>query len=136
MLTLPKEGGGFTMYCDSSGHSLGGLLIQKVKVIAYASRLLKTHEKNYPTHNMELVTVVFVPMFWRHYLNGVHCKVFIYYRSLQYMFTQRDLNLRNRRWLEFSKDFDMTMLYYLWKANIVADALSRKTSCMGSIVTI
>jgi len=136
MLTLPKEGGGFTMYCDSSGHGLGGLLIQKVKVIAYASRLLKTHEKNYPTHDMELVTMVFVLMFWRHYLYGVHCKVFIYHRSLQYMFTQRDLNLRNRRWLEFSKDFDMTMLYYLWKANIVADALSRKTSCMGSIVTI
>ncbi|WMV24294.1 hypothetical protein MTR67_017679 [Solanum verrucosum] len=126
------EGGGFTVYCDSAGHGLGGLLIQKVKVIAYASRLLKTHEKNYPTHDMKLVTVVFVLKFWCHYLYGVYCKVFIYHRSLQYMFIQRDLNLRNRRRLEFLKDYDMTMLYYPWKANIVEDTLSRKTSCILS----
>ncbi|WMV24285.1 hypothetical protein MTR67_017670 [Solanum verrucosum] len=85
---------------------------------------------------MELVIVVFVLKFWRHYLYGVYCKVFIYHRSLQYMFTQRDLNLRNRRWLDFLKDYDMTMLYYPRNANIVADTLSRKTSCMGSLVTI
>ena len=99
MLTLPEEGVDFTVYCDSSGVGLGGVLMQKRKVIAYASRQLKSHEKKYPTHDLELAAVVFVLKLWRHYLYGVHCEIFTYHRSLQYIFSQRDLNLRQRRWL-------------------------------------
>ncbi|XP_049378055.1 uncharacterized protein LOC125842786 [Solanum stenotomum] len=94
VLTLPEEGVGFTFFCDASGVGLGGVLMQKGKVVAYASRQLKTHERNYPTHDLELAAVVFVLKLWRHYLYGVHCEVFTDHRSLQYIFTQRDLNLR------------------------------------------
>ncbi|XP_069152102.1 uncharacterized protein [Solanum lycopersicum] len=98
----------------------------KGKVIANASRQLKVHEKNYPIHDLELAAVVFALKIWRHYLYGVHCEVFTDYRSLQYIFNQRDLNLRQRRWLELLKDYDMTILYHPGKTNAVADALSRK----------
>ena len=126
----------FTVYCDASRVGLGGVLMQKGKVIAYASRQLKVHEKNYPTHDLELAAVIFVLKLWRHYLYGVHCEVFTDHRSLQYIFSQRDLNLRQRRWMELLKDYDLTILYHPGKANVVADALSRKTSSMGSLATI
>ena len=112
MLTLPEEGVDFTVYCDASGVGLGGVLMQKGKVIAYASRQLKSHEKNYPSHDLELAAVVFVLKLWRHYLYGVHCEIFTDHRSLQYIFSQRDLNLRQRRWLELRKDYDVTILYH------------------------
>ena len=102
-------------------------------MIDYASRQSKSHEKNYPTHDLELTVVVFVLKLWRHYLYGVHCEIFTYHRSLQYIFSQRDLNLRQRRWLELLKDYDVTILYHLGKANVVADALSSKTPSMGSL---
>ncbi|WMV19272.1 hypothetical protein MTR67_012657 [Solanum verrucosum] len=89
---------------------LGCVLIQRGKVIAYASRQLKVHEKNYPTHDLELAAVVFALKIWRHYLYGVHVDVITYHKSLQY--TQKELNLRQRRWLEFLKDYDMNVLYY------------------------
>ena len=100
-------------------------------MIAYASRQLKPHEKNYPTHDLELAAVVFALKIWRHYLYGVHVDVFTDHKSLQYVFTQRELNLRQRRWLELLKDYDMSVLYHSGKATVVADALSRVS--MGSV---
>ncbi|XP_069143317.1 uncharacterized protein [Solanum lycopersicum] len=101
------------------------------KVIAYESRQLKIHEKNYPTHDPELAAVVFALKLWRHYLYSVHVDIFTDHKSLQYVFTQRELNLRQRRWLELIKDYDMSFHYYPGKANVVVDALSRLS--MGSM---
>ena len=133
VFTRPAEGVAVSMYCDASGVGLCGVLMQKGKVIAYASRQLKSHEKNYPTHDLELAAVVFVLKLWRHYLYGVHCEIFTDHRSLQYIFSLRDLNLRQRKWLELLKDYDVTILYHARKANFVADALSSKTHSMGSL---
>src|SRR5687767_14614162 len=105
--------------------------MQNGKVIAYASRQLKVHEKNYPTHDLELAAVVYALKIWRHYLYGVHVDIFSDHKSLQYVFTQKDLNLRQRRWLELLKDYDMSVMYHPGKANVVVDALSRLS--MGSI---
>ena len=91
------------------------------------------HERNYPTHDLELAAVVFALKQWRHYLYGVKCEVYTYHRSLQYVFTQKDLNLRQRRWMELLKDYDITILYHPGKTNVVADALCRKTGSMGSL---
>ena len=120
------EGKDFNVYCDASYSSLGTVLMQERNVIAYASRQLKVHERNYPTHDLELAVVVFALNQWRHYLYGVKCEVYTDHRSLQYVFTQKDLNLRQRRWMELLKDYDITILYHPGKANAVADALSRK----------
>ena len=91
------------------------------------------HERNYPTHDLELAAVVFALKQWRHYLYGVKCEVYTDHRSLQYVFTQKDLNLRQRRWMELLMDYDITILYHPGKANVVADALSRKAGSMGSL---
>ena len=96
------------------------------KVTAYASWQLKPHEKNYPTHDLELAVVVFVLKIWRHYLYRVHCEVFTDRQSLKYLFSQKYLNLRQTRWLEFLKDYNVNFQYHLGKANVVADALSRR----------
>ena len=101
------------------------MLMQRDKVITYASRPLKVHENNYPTHHLELTTLMFALKIWRHYLYGVHVDVFTNHKSLQYMFTLKDLNLRQRRWLEFLKDYDMSVHYHPGKAIVVADNLSR-----------
>ncbi len=100
--------------------------MQGGKVIAYASRQLKPHEKNYPTHDLELAAMVFALKIWRHYLYGASCQVFTDHKSLKYLFTQKELNMRQRRWLELLKDYDMQIQYHPGKANTVADALSRK----------
>ncbi|XP_059307043.1 uncharacterized protein LOC132058603 [Lycium ferocissimum] len=131
ILTLPSGSGGYVVYCDASRIGLGCVLMQNGKVIAYASRQLKKHEKNYPTHDLELAAVVFALKIWRHYLYGEHCDVFTDHKSLQYIFKQRELNLRQRRWLELLKDYDLNILYHPGKANVVADALSRKS--MGTL---
>ena len=94
ILTLPVEGKNFIVYCDASYSGLEVVLMQETNVIAYASRHLKVHERNYPTHDLELAAVVFALKQWRHYLYGVKCEVYTNHRSLQYVFTQRDLNLR------------------------------------------
>ncbi|KAH0680946.1 hypothetical protein KY285_021901 [Solanum tuberosum] len=101
------------------------------EVIAYASRQLKVHEKNYPTHDLELAAVVVSLKIWRHYLYGVHVDVFTDHKSLQYVFSQKYLNLRQRGWYELLKDYDMSVLYHPDKANVVVDALSILS--MGSV---
>ena len=126
VLALPDERDGFVVYSDASWKGLGCVLMQNDKVIAYASRQLKKHEENYPTHDLELAAVVFALKIWRHYLYGVSCRIFTYHKSLQYIFTQNEFNLRQRRWLELIKDYDCTIEYHPGKANVVADALSRR----------
>ncbi|KAH0709366.1 hypothetical protein KY284_010793 [Solanum tuberosum] len=109
------------------------VLMQERNVTAYVSRQLKVHERNYLTHDLELAAVVFAWKQWRYYLYGVKCEVYTDHRSLQYVFTQKDLNLRQRRWIELLKDYDITILYHSGKVNVVADALSRKAGSMGSL---
>ena len=108
--------------------------MQSDKVISYASRKLNVHEKNYPTHDLDLAAVVFALKIWRNYLYGFHVDAFTDHKSLQYVFTQKELNLRQRRWLEFDKDYDVSVHYHPIKANVVADALSRLF--MGSVAHV
>lgn len=97
ILVLTESGKRFIVYTDASRICLGCVLMQDGKVIAYASRQLKKHERNYPTHDLELAAVVFALKIWRHYLYGESCDVFTDHKSLKYIFTQKDLNLRQRR---------------------------------------
>ncbi|WP_163401550.1 Ty3/Gypsy family RNase HI domain-containing protein, partial [Flavobacterium fluviatile] len=105
----------------------GCVLMQEGKVIAYASRQLRRHELNYPTHDLELAAVVHALKIWRHYLYGQQCDIYTDHKSLKYIFTQTELNMRQRRWLELVKDYDLEIHYHPGKANVVADALSRKS---------
>ena len=114
------------VYCDASRQGLGCVLMQAGKVIAYASRQLKEYEQRYPTHDLELAAVVFALKILRHYLYGDKCEIYTDHKSLKYFFTQKDLNMRQRRWLELVKDYDCEILYHPGKANVVADALSRR----------
>ena len=126
ILALPATDKNFVVYIDAFRSGLGYVLMQDGYVIAYASRQLKTHERNYPNHDLELAAVVFTLKIWRHYLYWVRCEVFINHQSLKYLFSQKDLNLRQPRWLEFLKDYDMHFKYHRGKANVVADDLSRR----------
>ena len=101
---MPNERDGFVIYRDASRQGLSCVLMQNDRVIAYASRQLKKHEGNYPTHDLELPTVVFALKIWMHYLYGAPCRIFIDHKSLQYIFTEKELNLRQRIWLELIKD--------------------------------
>ncbi|GJW05931.1 putative reverse transcriptase domain-containing protein [Tanacetum coccineum] len=123
---LPEGSENFVVYCDASHKGLGAVLMQREKVIAYASRQLKVHEKNYTTHDLELGAVVFALKMWRHYLYGTKCVVFTDHKSLQHILDQKELNMRQRRWLELLSDYDCEIRYHPGKANVVADALSRK----------
>ncbi|GJU07648.1 hypothetical protein Tco_1124078 [Tanacetum coccineum] len=126
ILALPEGSENFVVYCDASHKGLGAVLMQKEKVIAYASRQLKIHEKNYTTHDLELGAVVFALKMWRHYLYGTKCVVYTDHKSLQHILDQKELNMRQRRWLELLSDYDCELRYHPGKANVVADALSRK----------
>ncbi|GJT14052.1 reverse transcriptase domain-containing protein [Tanacetum coccineum] len=126
ILALPEGSEDFVVYCDASIKGLGAVLMQRMKVIAYASRQLKIHEKNYTTHDLELGAVVFALKIWRHYLYGTKCVVFTDHKSLQHILDQKDLNMRQRRWIELLSDYDCEIRYHPGKANVVADALSRK----------
>jgi hypothetical protein len=103
--------------------------MQDNRVFAYTSRALMPHEQNYPTHDLELAVVVHALKMWTHYLMGTHYNIFIDHKSLNYIFTQADLNMRQRRWLELIKDYDLEVHYHPGKANVVVDALSRKSQC-------
>ncbi|GJZ77657.1 putative reverse transcriptase domain-containing protein [Tanacetum coccineum] len=127
ILALPEGSENFVVYCDASHKGLGAVLIQKEKVIAYASRQLKIHKKNYTTHDLELGAVVFALKMWRHYLYGMKCIVFTDHKSLQHILDQKELNMRQRRWLELLSDYDCKLRYHLRKANVVADTLGRKS---------
>ncbi|GJS67423.1 putative reverse transcriptase domain-containing protein [Tanacetum coccineum] len=124
ILALPEGSENFVVYCDASHKGLGTVLMQKEKVIAYASRQLKVHEKNYTTHDLELGAVVFALKMWRHYMYGTKCIVFTDHKSLQHILDQKELNMRQRRWLELLSDYDCEIRYHLGKANVVADALT------------
>ncbi|CAN6677011.1 unnamed protein product [Malus baccata var. baccata] len=126
VLALPDDSGEFEVYTDASLSGFGCVLMQHGKVIAYASRQLKTHERNYPTHDLELGAVIFALKIWRHYLYGEKCRIFTDHKSLKYVFTKKELNLRQRRWMELISDYDCSIEYHPGHANAVADALSRK----------
>ncbi|GKE82301.1 putative reverse transcriptase domain-containing protein, partial [Tanacetum coccineum] len=126
ILALPEGSKDFIAYCNASNKGLGAVLMQREKVIAYASRQLKIHEKNYTTHDLELVAVVFALKIWRHYLYVTKCMVFIDHKSLQHILDQKEMNVRQRRWLELLSDYDCEIRYHPGKANVVADALIRK----------
>ncbi|GJZ31256.1 reverse transcriptase domain-containing protein, partial [Tanacetum coccineum] len=126
VLSLPDGVEDFVVYCDASNQGLGCVLMQRDKVIAYASRQLKIHEKNYTTHDLELGAVVFALKTWRHYLYGTKSVIYTDHKSLQHIFDQKDLNMRQRRWIELFSDYECEIRYHPGKANVVADALSRK----------
>ena len=127
VLTQPTCGKEYVIFSDASLNGRGCVLMQEGKVVAYASRQLKPHEKNYPTHDLELATIVFALKIWRHYLYGEKCFIYTDHKSLKYLPSQRELNLRQRRWMELIKDYDCMIDYHPGKANVVANALSRKT---------
>ncbi|XP_073221486.1 uncharacterized protein [Cicer arietinum] len=133
VLVLPQPEEPYEVYCDASFQGLGCVLMQNKQVVAYASRQLKVHEKHYPTHDMELAAIVFALKIWRHYLYGCNFDVYSDHKSLKYLFDQKELNIRQRRWMEFIKDYEFTLHYHPGKANVVADALSRKRAHLSSI---
>jgi hypothetical protein len=128
-LAQPDNSKPFDIYCDASGIGLGRVLMQDNRIIAYASRALRTHEQNYPTHDLELAAVIHALKIWRHHLMGTKCNIYTDHKSLKYIFTQADLNMRQRHWLELIKDYDLEVYYHPGKANVVVDALSRKVHC-------
>ena len=128
VLTFPDDSGNFEIYNDASLNGLGCVLMQHGKVIAYASRQLKPYEMNYPTHDLELAAIIFALKIWRHYLYGEKCKIFTDHNSLQYIFTKKDLNLRQRKWVELLSDYDCRIDYHPGRANVVTDATQQKKS--------
>jgi hypothetical protein len=129
MLAQPDTTKPFDVYCDASGTGLGGVLMQEGQVLSYSSRQLRRHEEHYPTHDLELAAIVMALWTWRHYLLGNVVHIHTDHKSLKYNFTQLDLNMRQRRWLELIKDYELEVHYHLRKANVVADALSCKAHC-------
>ncbi|KAI4330504.1 hypothetical protein MLD38_028790 [Melastoma candidum] len=134
ILAIPNGPEGFIVYCDASVQGLGCVLMQPGKVVAFASKQLKKHEENYSTHDLEFAAVVFALKLWRHYLYGYKFEVYTDHKSLKYLFTQQDLNMRQRRWMDLLKDYDCTILYHQGKANVVVDALSRKHCTLMSLI--
>jgi hypothetical protein len=124
----------FSTYCDVSGQGLECVLVQDGHVVAYASRQLRKHEVNYLTHDLELAIVVHPLKIWRHYLMGKICELYTDHKNLKYIFTQLDLNLRQRRWLELINDYDLEINYHPRKADVVSDALSRRSHANHLVV--
>jgi hypothetical protein len=116
----------FSIYCDASGQGLRCVLLQDSHVVSYASRQLRKHEVNYLTHHLELGAVVHALKIWRHYLTGKRCGLYTDHKSLKYIFMQSNLNLRQRRWFGLIQDYDLGINYHPGKANVVADASSRR----------
>nr|GEV66889.1 putative reverse transcriptase domain-containing protein [Tanacetum cinerariifolium] len=126
ILALPEGTKDFFVYCDASLKGFGAVLMEREKVIAYASRQLRTHKENYTTHDLELGVVVFALRLWRHYLYGKKYVVYTDHKSLQYILDQKELNMRQRRWIKLLSDHDCEIRYHPGKANVVADALNQK----------
>jgi hypothetical protein len=126
VLAQPNTTKPFDVYCDASATGLGGALMQEDRGISYSLRQLRRHEEHYPTHNLELVAVVMALRTWRHYLLGNAVHIYTYHKSLKYIFTQPDLNMRQRRWLKLIKDYELEVHYHPEKTNVLADALSHK----------
>jgi hypothetical protein len=124
----------FNIYCDASGTGIGGILMQDDRVIAYASQQLWRYEEHYPIHDLELLVVVHTLKVWRQYLLGNLVHIYTDHKSLKYFFTQLDFNLRQWRWLELIKDYELEIHYPPGKANMVADALNRKHHCNNLMV--
>jgi ribonuclease HI len=135
VLAMPDIRKSFDIYYDASKQGLGCVLMQEGHVISYASRQLRKHEQNYPTHDLELAAVIHALKIWRHYLLGHKCQIYTDHKSLKYIFTQNDLNLRQRRWLELIKDYNLEIHYHPGRANVVADALSRKSHVNAIMVS-
>jgi hypothetical protein len=129
VLVLPDVIKKFDIYCNASRRGLGCVLMQEGKVVCYAPRQLRKHEENYPIHDLELAAVVHALKIWSHNLIGHDCEIYSDHKSLNYIFTQDNLNLLHCRWLELIKDYDIGINYHSDKANVVADALSRKKYC-------
>nr|GEY08808.1 putative reverse transcriptase domain-containing protein [Tanacetum cinerariifolium] len=126
ILALPKGNDESVVYCDASIQGLGAILMQREKVITYASHQLKPHEENYTTHDLELEAVVFALKILRHYLYDIKCILFTDHKNLQHVLNQKELNMRQRRWFELLSDYDCEISYNHGKANVVANALSQK----------
>jgi hypothetical protein len=126
VLAQPDIAKPFDIYCDASGTRLGCVLMQEGRVISYSSRQLGCHEEHYRTHDFELAVVVMALRTWRHYLLGNVVHIYTDHKSLKYIFTQPDLNMRQRRWLELIKDYEVEVQQHPGKANVVAGTLSRK----------
>jgi hypothetical protein len=127
VLFLPDVHKPFSVYCDACYIGLGCVLMQEGRVVAYSSQQMKVHEKNYPIHDLELAIVVHALKTWRHHLYGHKCDVYTGHKSLKYIFTQLELNMRQRRWLELIKNYELEIHYHPGKANVVSNALSRKS---------
>jgi hypothetical protein len=127
VLTMPDIEKPFLIYCDASAQGLGCVLMQDVHVVAYASRPLRKHEEKYLAHDLELVAMLHALKIWRHYIIGKRCEVYSNHKSLKYIFTQPYLNLRQRIWLKLIKNYDLGINYHLGKADVVVDALSRRS---------
>jgi hypothetical protein len=136
VLAQPDIEKSFDVYCDASGIGLGCVLMQEGRVIAYASRQLCQHDDHYPMHDLELAAVVHALKIWRHYLLGNVCHIYIDHKSLEYIFTKPELNMRQRSWLELIKDYDLEIHYHPGKANVVDDVLSHKAFCHCVIVRL
>jgi hypothetical protein len=126
ILAQPNIEKPFDVYCDASGTGIGGVLMQDGRAIASASRQLCRHEEHYPTHDLELLVVVHTLKVWRHYLLGNLVHIYTDHKSLKYLLTQPDLNMRQRRWLELIKNYELEVHYHPGKTNVVVDALSHK----------
>jgi hypothetical protein len=131
---MPNMEKPFNIYCDVSSQGLGCVLMQDGHVVAYASRQLRKHEVKYQTHDLELAVVAHALKIWRHYLMGKRCELYTDPKSLKYIFKQSNINLRQRRWLELIKDYDLGINYHPRKANVVADTLSRRSHVSQLVV--
>jgi hypothetical protein len=131
---MPDMEKSFSIYYDASGQGLGCVLMQDGHVVVYASRQVRKHEAHYPTHDLELAAVVHALKIWRNYLMGKRCELYMDHKRLKYIFTQSNLNLRQRRWLELIKNYDLGINYYPGKANAVADILSQRSHVSQLVV--
>lgn len=130
-LATPDISKWFVIYCDASRTGLGWVLMQDGRVVACLSRQLHPHEENYATHDLELAAVMHALKTWQYYLLGKRCEIYTDHKNLKYILTQQKLNMRQQRWLELIKDYDLSIQYHPGKANVVVDALRRKASTLN-----